>query len=268
MVHTPDVSSVVSADGTSIAYERSGAGPALILIDPAGRYREIGSMRSLAQLLAADFTVITYDRRGRGDSGDTPPYAVAREVEDLGAIIAAAGGSASLYGVSSGALLALHAAASGLPVTALGLFEPPIGDAEEPAGESEFTAELAAIIATGRYGDAVEHFHRSIGVPDELVDGMRETPLWPALEAIAPSLVYDCVISDEISFRLVRSITVPTLVLDSEGSTGDLTGWAAAVVEALPAGTHRSLVGEWHGVPDKDFAPVLTDFLFAASARA
>lgn len=119
------VSSVRSADGTTIAFERSGAGPALILVEGAGCYREFGPLRSLSEWLAADFTVFTYDRRGRGESTDTLPYAIEREVDDLAALIAEAGGSASLYGVSSGALLALQAAASGLAISRLALFEPP-----------------------------------------------------------------------------------------------------------------------------------------------
>lgn len=254
------MSSVRSADGTTIAFERSGAGPALILIDPAGGYRGFGPLRSLATLLAANFTVYTYDRRGRGDSTDTLPYAVEREVDDLAALIDEAGGSACVYAVSSGALLALHAAASGLPIAKLALFEPPIGTDEDAPADSDFTTELAELVAAGRRGDAVEHFHTSIGVPAEMIAGMQQTSSWSAFEAIAHTLVYDCIISDEMSLEIVTSVTAPTLVIDSEDSTGDLTGWAAAVVGALPNSTHRSLAGQWHGVPDEDLAPVLNEF--------
>jgi pimeloyl-ACP methyl ester carboxylesterase len=211
--------------------------------------------------VAADFSVLTYDRRGRGDSTDTLPYAVEREVEDLAALIAAAGGSASVYAVSSGALLALHAAASGLAIPKLALFEPPIATDEDRSAEPNLTAELAELVAAGRHEDAVERFHTAIGVPADMVAGMRQTPLWPALTAIAPTLVYDYIISDATTLRLVASVTAPTLIIDSEGSTGELTGWAAAIVDALPNGTHQSLHGQWHSVPDQDLAPVVTEFL-------
>jgi pimeloyl-ACP methyl ester carboxylesterase len=254
------VSSVRSADGTTIAFEQSGAGPALILVDPAGRYRDFGSHRPLAKLLAANFTVFTYDRRGRGDSTDTLPFAVEREVDDLAALIDATGGPAFVYGVSSGALLSLHAAASGLAIPKLALFEPPIATDEDKPGKPDLTTELAELVADGRRVEAVERFHTAIGVPAEMVAGMRQTPAWPALEAIAHTLVYDCTIADATSLELVASVTTPTLVIDSEGTTGQLTGWAAAVVDALPRGTHRSLVGQWHSVPDEDLAPVLTEY--------
>jgi pimeloyl-ACP methyl ester carboxylesterase len=254
------VSSVRSADGTTLALQRSGAGPALILVDAAGHYREFSSFGGLMDLLVADFTVFTYDRRGRGGSSDTQPYSVEREVADLAALIDEAGGSAYVYGVSSGASLALHAAASGLPIRKLALFEPPIGTDEDREAGHKFTAELAELIAAGRHGDAVEYFHTGIGVPAEIVAGLRQAPFWPALESVAHTLVYDCVLSDATSLELAASVTVPTLVIDSEGTTGELTGWAAAILEALPHGSHRSLAGEWHGVPDDELALVLVDF--------
>jgi pimeloyl-ACP methyl ester carboxylesterase len=251
--------SVRSADGTTIAFERTGAGPALILADAAGHYRDFSSFGTLTGLLAADFTIFTYDRRGRGRSTDTLPYAIEREVDDLASLITEAGGSAFVYGVSSGALLALQAAASGLAIPRLALFEPPIGSDEDASADADFTRELADLVAAGRRDDAVERFHLGIGVPPEVVAQMAPQTR-SALEAVAHTLVYDCVISDATSLELVRSVTAPTLVIDSEGSTGDLTGWAAAIIEALPNGTHRSLTGEWHGVADEDLAPVLTEF--------
>ena len=247
---------VRSADGTTIAFERSGIGPALILVDPAGAYRGFGPMRSLAEHLAPRFTVVTYDRRGRGESGDTLPYAVEREVEDLAALIAEVGGSAFVYGFSSGALLALHAAAGGLQILKVALLEPPIGVDDDEA-DAEFTNELARLVADGRRRDAVERFLGSIMPPEVLAE---MAPNLPAYEAIAHTFVYDCVLSDATTFDLVRSVPVPTLVIDSEGSTGNLTGWAAAVNEALPNGIHRSLEGEWHGVADEALAAALTEF--------
>ena len=161
--------------------------------------------------------------------------------------------------MSSGSLLALHAAASGLAIPKLALFEPPIQPNETPAGETAFTTELAELVAAGRRRDAVAYFHRGIGVPDEVMEQMTP-PVWAALEAVAHTLVYDCVISDAMSLGRVRSVTAPTLVIDSKGSGGELTGMAATVAEALPRSTYRSLTGAWHGVPGDDLAPVLTEF--------
>jgi pimeloyl-ACP methyl ester carboxylesterase len=250
---------VTSADGTTIAFERMGAGPAIITVDPAGSYRDFRPLRAPVELLAADFTVYVYNRRGRGASTDAMPYAIEREIDDLAALIDEAGGSACVYGMSSGCLLALHAAASGLAIPKLALFEPPIVPTEAPSGETDFTRELAELVAAGRRRDAVEFFHRGIGVPEEVMAQMSP-PVWSALEAVAPTLVYDCRLSESMSLQLVRSVTVPILVIDSQSSSGELTGMAATVVEALPNSTHRSLAGEWHGVPDETLAPVLTEF--------
>jgi pimeloyl-ACP methyl ester carboxylesterase len=251
---------VTSSDGTSIAFERYGAGPALVLVDAAGSYRDFRPLRPPVERLAAHFTVYLYDRRGRGASTDTPPYAVQREVDDLAALLVEAGGSARVYGMSSGCLLALHAAAGGLAIPKLALFEPPLEPDEDATGESAFTAELAALVAAGRRRDAVAYFHRGIGVPEEIMAQMTP-PVWAALEAVAHTLVYDCMISDATSLRLIRSVTAPALVIDSQGSGGELSGMAATVVEALPNASHRSLAGAWHGVPDDALAPVLLEFL-------
>lgn len=250
---------VRSADGTTIAYEQAGTGPVVILVDAAGSYRGFGPMRSLAGQLAADFTVFTYDRRGRGDSTDTLPYAVEREVEDLAALITTAGGSACLYGFSSGAVLALHVAASGLAIRRLALLEPPIAAEDEKLAEATFTNELAALVAEGRRWDAVEFFHHGIGVPPEIVEQMDPASR-AAFERIAHTLVYDCMISVATSLDLVAAVPTPTLVIDSEGTTGELHGWVATVVEAMPNASHRSLAGEWHGVSDAILVPVLTGF--------
>jgi pimeloyl-ACP methyl ester carboxylesterase len=251
---------VTSRDGTVIAYQRAGRGPALILIDAAGHYRELTSFAGLIGLLASKFSVYHYDRRGRGGSTDTQPYAVAREVEDLAALIDEAGGSAFLYAFSSGGLLALHAAAAGLPIARMALLEPPIERDEDRSAQRAFTSELSDLVGAGRPEDAVEFYLTGIGVPDEIVEAMRGSASWSAMESVAPTLVYDSMISEATSFDLLASVTVPTLVLDSEGSSDDLTGMAAMVAGALPKGLHRSLAGEWHGVADDVLAPVLIDF--------
>ncbi|MGC5311569.1 alpha/beta fold hydrolase [Micromonospora zamorensis] len=251
---------VRSADGTTIAYERSGSGPAVILVDAAGGFREMGPMRSLATHLAEEFTVLTYDRRGRGQSTDTLPYAPQREVEDLQALIdGAAGGSAALYGFSSGAVLALLAVAGGLPVTRLAVLEPPFEQDEQSPDEPDLAGDITRLVAAGRRGDAVLHFQRSIGVPAEVIDGMRDGPGWSAMKALAHTLVYDLTLFAALPAEALTTLTIPTLVLDSEQSDARLRGWAQGVAEALPAGRHRTLPGEWHGVSEEVLAPVLAD---------
>ena len=182
---------VISPDGTPIAYEQTGSGPAVILVGSALADRS--DTRKLAALLAAQFTVINYDRRGRGDSGDTQPYAVEREIEDLDALIRAAGRAASVFGSSSGAVLALRAAAAGLPIERLALFEPPFRlDLDDGALSADYEARLADLLAAGRRGDAVSLFmSRAVGVPRAGLLFMRLWPgLWAKLTAMAPTLLY------------------------------------------------------------------------------
>jgi pimeloyl-ACP methyl ester carboxylesterase len=254
------VATVTSRDGTVIAYQKSGLGPPLILVDAAGQYRRFSSFDGLIGLLVPEFTVYHYDRRGRGDSGDTPPYAPEREVEDLAALIDEAGGSAFVYGYSSGGLLALQAAAHGLPIRKMALLEPPIATEEEAAEQRAFTAGLTGLISAGRYNDAVEYYLAGIGLPEEILASMRGTESWAAMEAVAPTLVYDCLIGEATRYELLATVTTPTLIIDSEGSSDDITGMAATVARGMPNASHRSLAGEWHGVPDEVLAPVLIDF--------
>ncbi|WP_341716696.1 alpha/beta fold hydrolase [Micromonospora sp. FIMYZ51] len=255
---------VTSRDGTRIAYQRDGAGPPLILIDAAGHFRANSPLAELADLLAADFTIYRYDRRGRGESGDLGPYAPQREVEDLAALIAEAGSAAALYGYSSGCLLALHAAAAGLDVHRLALLEPPLTPDDDSAEQRAFTAKLREL--TG--AQAVTFFLTSIGVPDQLLAGMRDTPHWAAMVSIAHTLAYDSLLSEATGATLLGRVTTPTLVLHSAGSTGDLTAMAATTAALLPAAEQRSLPGEWHGVPAATLAPVLADFLRRDAAHA
>jgi alpha-beta hydrolase superfamily lysophospholipase len=251
--------SVRSRDGTTIGFSSIGDGPPVVLVDPAGGFRGFGLLTPLAEQLSSDFTAITYDRRGRGESGDTLPYAVEREIEDLDAIIDAAGGSAFVYGFSSGAILALWAAADGLPIRKLALLEPPLAFEPEPESE-DLGAEVAELVAAGRRGDAVLHFNRSIGVPEEMLAGMRDAPWWPAMEALAHTLVYDTRISGGFSVDRLGSIPMPALIVDSTASDERLHRWAAAAARALPNGVHRTLEGEWHGVAAEILGPVMRDF--------
>lgn len=252
---------VTSRDGTSIAYSRAGTGPALVPVDAASCFRGFGPTVPLATELASHFTVYHYDRRGRGESTDTVPYAVEREVDDLRAVIDAAGGSAFVYGFSSGAVLAMHAAASGLAIPKLALMEPPLELRDEPSTEPDpLGAEVAELVAAGRRGDAIEHFNRSIGVPPEMIAGLRDGPSWPALEALAHTLVYDLIVISSLPAGRLSDIDVPTLVIDSEGSDSRLHEWAQGVAGALPNVTHRSLPGEWHSAAPDVLATVIAEF--------
>lgn len=259
------MATTTSRDGTVIAFDRAGAGPPLILVDPAAGFRGFGPMTAHAERLASRFTVFTYDRRGRGESGDTPPYAADREVEDLQALIDAAGGSAFAFGVSSGAVLALHAAARGLAIDRLVLLEPALELDRDPSAETDpLAAEVADLVAAGRRGDAILHFNRSIGVPEEMLEGLPEAPAWPALEALAHTLAYDLTIASSFTADMLPGIATPTLVVTSEATDDRLRRWARAVAEAMPNAHHRSLTGEWHGVAPEVLAPVLEEFLLGA----
>src|SRR5918992_320082 len=210
---------VTSADGTPIAFERLGEGQPLIVI--GGATSDRARMRDVAERFARDRTVINYDRRGRGESGDTQPYSVEREVEDIAALIEAAGGTASLYGHSSGAGLALHAAARDLPVDGLVLHEPPYSpDREEDRREARrYGEQLRALLGEGRRGDAVELFFTIVGMPKEMIGEMRRGPGWAALEALAPTLAYDSEVMGDVAtggavpVELAGRVVAPTLVI-------------------------------------------------------
>jgi pimeloyl-ACP methyl ester carboxylesterase len=258
---------VSSADGTPIAYERLGEGPPLIVV--GGATCERARMRPVSEGLAGAFTVINYDRRGRGDSGDTAPYAVEREVEDLAAVIEAAGGTASVYGHSSGAGLALHAAAQGVPIAGLILHDPPYSpDQEEARREArEFAEHLRALLSEGRDGDAIEFFMVGVGVPPEMVGEMRGGSEWPALEALAPTLAYDSEVMGDISrggavpTDLASRVTASTLVLCGGAGPEWMVDVGNQLAHALPQGKLRVLEGQDHVVSPEVLAPVVEDFL-------
>ena len=257
---------VRSADGTTIAFDRSGAGPPLILVGGALSDRQAAV--PLAPLLAPTFTVLAYDRRGRGGSGDTPPYTVAREVEDLAALIEDAGGAAFVFGHSSGAALALKAVAGGLPIPMLALYEPPfiVDDSRTPVPD-DYMAHLQELVAAGRRGDAVAYFMtEGVGVPPEIVEQMRQAPMWPGLEALAHTIAYDCmVMGDQMAGRPLppswsSSSTVPTLVMDGGNSPAWARHAVAALADILPRAERRTLEGQDHGPAPDVLAPVLEAF--------
>jgi pimeloyl-ACP methyl ester carboxylesterase len=249
-----------SADGTTIAFERAGTGPALVLVDAAAHYRAFSSFNGLIPLLVGDFTVYHFDRRGRGDSGDGPSYAVEREIEDLAALIDLAGGSAAVHGFSSGALLALHAGAAGLPITRLTLLEPPSAPEDQSVAQAQFTAELRSRLASGGPDAALEFFLEDI-VPEEVRSAMRLDGSWAAMAAVAPTLVHDSLVSEATTTEVLAQVEVPALVLSSRGSPDELTGMADDVAARLPGAQRRSLPGTWHGVSDDALAAALREFV-------
>jgi pimeloyl-ACP methyl ester carboxylesterase len=257
------MATVRSGDGTTIGYERSGAGPALILVDGAMCYRGGGPMRPLAARLASDFTVYAYDRRGRGESTDTPPYTVDSEVADLRALIGEAGGSAHVCGISSGGALALAAAAAGIGITLLAVYEVPyVADWHPAMATGEYRRGLDAALAQGRRGDAVALFMANVGVPPQAIEGMRGGPGWPAMEAIAPTLAYDDTILGDarVPVGTAGRVTVPTLVLDGGASPQMLRDAAKSLAAALPDARHETLDGQTHDVAPEALAPALTAF--------
>jgi pimeloyl-ACP methyl ester carboxylesterase len=260
-----ETGSVRSKDGTVIAYERAGNGPALILVDGALCSRAFGPSPKLAPLLAQNFTVYAYDRRGRGESGDTRPYSPAREVEDVAALIDAAGGSAALLGLSSGGALALEAAASKVGVSRVVAYEPPYVDDEGQRGGMAHKGRLERLIATGDRGGAVKYFMKDmVGAPAAIVVLMRLMPwIWRKLQAVAHTLPYDAEVMTE--FRIPRarfaSIGVPVLVLNGTKTDSRLKAAARAIAGVVPGAQHGELAGQTHNVKPEVLTPAVVEFL-------
>jgi len=255
---------VTSNDGTEIAYDKRGTGPAVILVDGALCSRSFGPMTHLAELLAPHFTVYSYDRRGRGDSGDTQPYALTREIEDIEALIDEAGGSAFVFGTSSGACLALEAAVRlGDKIRKLAMYEPPY-NSEKTVQQAwkDYRKDLAELLAAGRRGDAAALFMKSVDTPDEQIDGMRQSPIWPMFEAVAPTLAYDgAALGEDRSIPTERAakVRVPTLVMNGT-VIPFMLGTAQALANAIPHAEHRTLEGQPHDVNLEVLTPVLVEF--------
>ncbi|UUN29306.1 alpha/beta fold hydrolase [Streptomyces sp. FIT100] len=253
----------LSADGTAIAYERQGDGPPVILV--SGALATAATDAPLAALLAHRFSVFTYDRRGRGASGDTAPYAVEREIEDLAAVVGEAGGTASVHGMASGGALVLEAAAAGLPITQLSVYEPPF--LTDPAGRRASAARRArldGLLAADRRTDALELFLADV-VPPGTLGRLKGSPVWGELESLAHTLAYDhAVLGDALvpTVRL-REVTARVMVVDGGASPGWQRETVRAISEALPRGRHRTLTGQTHQVAPHVLAPVLEDY-FAA----
>ena len=261
------MNTIRSADGTAIAYTQAGQGPPLVLVDGALCSRSFGPMPKLAEQLTPHFTVYTYDRRGRGASGDTKPYTPDREVEDIEALAALAGESVYLHGISSGAALALEAAKHIRSIAKLAVYEPPfiVDDTRTPMPD-DWLPRLENLVADGRQGDAVKMFMRFVGTPAIFTAVMPLTPVWGKLKAAAPTLPYDITIMHEhqrgrpLTSAEWAAVKVPTLVAAGGKSPAWMANGTRALAEALPDTAYRTLPDQNHMVKAQVIAPVLTEF--------
>ena len=257
---------VNSKDGTPIAYDESGQGSALILVGGAMGFRKFSGAVELSGLLSTYFTVINFDRRGRGDSGDAGNYAVSREIEDIAALVKAVGGSAYLYGMSSGAALSLAAAAEISGIKKLVLYEPPFVGVDKTAHQppADHKQQIEALIRQDRRGDAIKFFITKVmGAPAFLVWVMRLLPFWKKLKAVAHTLPYDMAIMGDFSFpeSLAKSVKIPTLVLGGEKSPVVLRKAVEYTAKAMPNAKSHLLAKQSHNVSMKVLAPAMIEFL-------
>jgi pimeloyl-ACP methyl ester carboxylesterase len=261
---------VTSRDGTRIAYESMGSGPAIVLVDGALCYRGSGPALPLAHALEDQYTVYVYDRRGRGESGDTQPYAVEREVEDLQAIITAAGGSAMLYGISSGGALALETANKSAGVSKVFVYEAPFIIDDSRRLKPRYVETMNELVRSGNRGGALKHFMRTgVGVPAFAVFMMQLMPMWKRLKEIAPTLAYDAAIvgplmqSKPIPRGTWANLRQPAMIVGGTRSDTWMRNAQKAIADALPNASHAELDGENHMVKPAAIAPLIRDF-FAA----
>jgi pimeloyl-ACP methyl ester carboxylesterase len=259
----------VSADGTVIAFTAWGKGEPLIIIDGATAYPAINpTNEEIGRLLSDDFRTYAYDRRGRGQSTDTKPYAIQREIEDIAALIDVAGAPATVFGWSSGAVLALDAAAAGLPIARLALFEPPfVVDDSRPPLPADYVERLDAAVADGRPGDAAALFiTASANMPAEMVDQVRNSDFWPIMEAVAPTIAYDGRImgttmsGNPLPKDRWATVSVATLVMYGTGTFPSIIPAAHALADLLPTATVKPVEGENHGAPAAVLATELRAF--------
>jgi len=268
------MNTVVSKDGTHIAYSKQGEGPVIILVDGAMGYQGFGPMVGLAPLLAKEFTVIHYDRRGRGKSGDTQPYSPAREIEDLETIIEAEGGKAAVFGSSSGAVFSAMAAShlGKDRITKLTLHEPSfILDGSHAPVPSNYLDSLRQMLKEGRRGDMVALFMTdAVGMPAEMVEGMKHAPFWTTMEAVAPTLIYEAIymtpnqkgkpLSSDMR-KIFEAIEVPTLIIDGTASYPFLHSTADILAKVIPSAQHKTIEGMTHDFDAASIAPALISFL-------
>jgi pimeloyl-ACP methyl ester carboxylesterase len=264
------MSTVTSKDGTRIAYSMTGTGPALIVVCGATAFRATDpALAGLAELLAPQFTVITYDRRGRGESGDTLPFSTTRELEDIAALIDAVGGHASLLGYSSGSVVALEAAVAGVSIDKLAMYEPPfvLPGTNFPPPPGDYVDTLEGFTRKGDGGASAAYFLRNVGMPDEAIDGMKQSPFWPVMESIGPTIAYDGHFMFDGYYTAGKfpdrwkNARLPVLVLNGDASFPFMPAAADAVAAELPNAARRTLPGQDHGPKPEAMAPVLREFL-------
>lgn len=264
-------STVTSPDGTTIAFSETGTGPAVVIVDGATSHRQVNPTgQAVAEALADRWTVYTYDRRGRGESGDAGDDAGVRdEVDDIAALIEHAGGEAFLLGFSSGAVLALEAALAGLPITGLALYEAPfVISGDRPPVAPDYRERLQRAVADGRPGDAVAQFMtEAAGVPAEYIEPMRAEPFWGAVEQVAPTLAYDAAVmgdtmsGDPATIRRFAPITAPALVMHGGNSDAWMVAASTGLAGVLPNARHEVLPGQTHDVSADALAPVVAAWL-------
>lgn len=258
------MNTVISKDGTTIAYDKMGNGKSLILIDGALCYRTFGPMPKFASLLAKHFTVFMYDRRGRGDSSNGKPYAVEREIEDIQALIKEAGGSAYLFGISSGAVLGLKAAENKLNIPKLALYEPPfVYEKNNGSVAPNHEANLKSLLASNKRGEMVKYFMvKMVGVPAIFAFIMQLMPVWKKLKAVAHTLPHDAAIMGDFTVPVadIYTVKVPALVAGGEKSAAPLRKAVQSTADALPNGRLLWLKDQTHNVKAEVLAPLLIDF--------
>lgn len=271
MTTSTTAGAVTSADGTKIAYDKTGNGPALIIVHGATQFRAFdSSLAVLAGLLADRFSVINYDRRGRGESGNTLPFSPKREIEDIAALIAGpAGGRASIMGFSSGSVVALEAAASGLPIDKVVMYEPPfvVAGSGFPPPPADYVDTLNRMTASGDRDAAPAYFMQTVGMPPQAIEGAKHSPMWPIMQSIGPTIAYDGEFMFDAYYTAGKfperwkQATMPVLVVNGDASFPFMPSAAEAVAAALPNASRKVLAGQNHGPKPEVFAPVLREFL-------
>jgi pimeloyl-ACP methyl ester carboxylesterase len=259
---------VTSKDGTTIAYDQVGNGPTVILVGGALQHRAFDAETpKLAALLAPHFTVFHYDRRGRGDSGDTLPYTVEHEIEDIEALVDAGGGSAFVYGISSGAALSMEAAIKlGDKIKKLVMYEVPYDARGVQQEWVSYTKQLKELLAADRHGDAVQLFLKLLGTPADELQGMSLSPVWPLFEAVAPTLAYDAAIlgaDADVPVETAMQVTIPTLLMAGGADSpykNAMHETVMSLAQVIPHSQSRTLEGQNHFVSPDALAPILIEF--------
>jgi pimeloyl-ACP methyl ester carboxylesterase len=266
------MATVTSKDGTKIAFDKVGSGPAVILVNGAIAYRrafEDRTLEQLAEMLGKHFTVYNYDRRGRGESGNTLPFTKAREIEDIQALIADAGGTAMLVGFSSGGAVTLETTAATPGITKAVVYEVPfiVDDGRQPVPD-DYAEQLMALGTAGKREEAVEYFAKyALGIPDEYIGGMKQDPAtWAGMTGVAHTIAYDAAFVGEfmrgkpLPADHWTGVTVPVLVVDGGASDPWMHHTADALANVLPNASRQTLEGQTHSVDPNVLAPVIIEF--------